>query len=153
VAAAYCLEMLRKDSMLAVWCETQDDILLEKTVNGQRSAELIQVKSDALDQLWSIVKLCERETRKKIEVVGSSIVEKQLAKDRGDATSHFRLVTLRDINAELSMMFLPFSKSWPGNSLLLPGLYSEMRSATGICGCQSRYLQPKNSGSRFIKPF
>jgi hypothetical protein len=140
VAAAYCLEMFRKGSMLAVWCETQDDILLEKTVNGQRITELIQVKSDALDQLWSIVKLCERETRKKIKVVGSSIVEKQLAKDRGDETSHFRLVTLLDINAELSILK---KASEQRDQVELGALIAKFKQRLGS------YASPKGNGADY----
>lgn len=61
IAGAFCLEMLRDPNLRAVWCETQDDLLLDKMVNGQLSVEFIQVKSDTLNQLWSIAKVCERE--------------------------------------------------------------------------------------------
>ncbi len=103
-AAAFCLEMFQDETVEAVWCETQDDILLDRRLNGARIVEFIQVKSDQPNQLWSIAMLCGRETRNGAKVVGSSILDKQLARDRGDEQAHFRLVSLRDVNADLSIL-------------------------------------------------
>src|SRR4051794_33444511 len=75
VAAALCLEMARGCDIEVVGCETHDDIILKKKSGGTTVAELVQVKSDELDQLWSIAKICERKTKDKVDVVGSSILE------------------------------------------------------------------------------
>jgi hypothetical protein len=100
VAAIFCLQMLRDSSIRALWCETHDDLLIDKVVGEQSAVEFIQVKSDAPDQLWSVALLCERDQ----QAAGSSILEKQIAHDRGDENSLFRLVTYRDINDDLSQL-------------------------------------------------
>jgi hypothetical protein len=104
VAATICLEMLRDASIRAVWCETHDDLLADRHVDGQAIVEFIQVKGEVLNQLWSVARLCEREKREGATRQGTSIIEKQLAHDRGDELSHFRLVTLREPNEELSLL-------------------------------------------------
>lgn len=104
VAVAFCLEMLRDATIQAVWCETHDDLLLDRVINQQHFVEFVQVKSDSLNQLWTVARLCERESRDNMLRQGSSIVEKQLARDRGDEQSLFRLVTFRDVHTELSLL-------------------------------------------------
>lgn len=62
VAAGHCLDMLEDSTLSQVWCETQDDVtLLWMTASGEE-VEFVQVKSNELDQLWSIAKLLEKET-------------------------------------------------------------------------------------------
>jgi len=89
-----------RPSIRAVWCETHDDLLIDKVVDGQPTAEFIQVKSDAPDQLWSVALLCRRDQ----QAAGTSVLEKQIAHDRGDECSYFRLVTFRDTNDDLSQL-------------------------------------------------
>ena len=103
--------MLRDSSIRVVWCETQDDILLDRIVDGGSSVEFVQVKSDTFDQLWSVAKLCDREKRKTADGKSHpmpSILEKHLSHDQGDEKSFFRLVTRRDVNGELSLLKPPF---------------------------------------------
>lgn len=104
VAAAFCLEILTNEGLRAIWCETQDDLVLDRLTDGNGIAELVQVKSDAFDQMWSTAKLYERKIRDKQKQAGTSIVERQLARDRGDEPVSFRLVTLRDVNDDLSCL-------------------------------------------------
>lgn len=100
VAAKFCLQMLRDSSIRAMWCETYDDLLFDKEINGQPSVEFIQVKSDAPNQLWTPTLLCGRSQQR----AGTSIIEKQITNDRGDEQSFFRLVTFRDTDTELSIL-------------------------------------------------
>lgn len=104
VAAACCFEMLHDASLQAVWCETHDDLLLHKIINQQQIVEFVQVKSESLNQLWSVAELCDRKSRGNMPRQGTSIIEKQLAHDQGDEQSFFRLVTFRDVNAELALL-------------------------------------------------
>lgn len=104
VAAMFCLQMLRDPSIRALWCETHDDLLIDKVVGGHPAVEFIQVKSDAPDQLWSVARLCARDHARDQPTPGTSILEKQIAHDRGDEQSYFRLVTLRDIHSDLSQL-------------------------------------------------
>jgi len=110
VAVALCLEMLSNSELQAIHCETQDDLVLNRKVKGNVVAEFVQVKSDALNQLWSPAKLYARDTLQNKPVVGTSIIEKQLARDRGDEPVSFRLVTLRDVNAELRCLKKPHAQ-------------------------------------------
>lgn len=113
VAVTYCLEMLKQESLKAVWCETHDDITLIWAESGVEWVEFIQVKSDQPDQLWSISLLCSRErTKANPTGAGTSIFEKSLARDRCAEECRFRLVTSRDVKTELKLL------SYPLNSVL-----------------------------------
>ena len=57
VAVGFCIQMLLKPNLLQVWCETQDDITLISENDGVEQVEFVQVKSNELNQLWSISEL------------------------------------------------------------------------------------------------
>lgn len=99
VAAGYCLRMLANPFLKEVWCEAEDDITLIWDRNGADAVELVQVKSDSLNQLWSIALLCEDGA--------SSIAAKSLAHDRCAEPCTFRLVTRVNVRAELRVLRLP----------------------------------------------
>ncbi len=96
VAAKFCLEMLRANGLVEVWCETLDDV----TLIWRREVEFVQVKANKLEQLWSVSQLCERYRNQ----VGSSVLEKLLANDRCKEPCRFRLVTRRPPKKELKVL-------------------------------------------------
>jgi Cap4 dsDNA endonuclease len=106
VAAGKCLDMLLDGGPCEVWCEAEDDIVLVWLIQGEEWFEFVQVKSNELDQLWSVAKLCEQESAKDGKRPGACIVEKSLAHDRGDGKCRFRFVTCREPHSELAVLKL-----------------------------------------------
>lgn len=105
VAVGCFVEMLTNDELIEVWCETHDDILLVWNATGTKTAEFIQVKSELPDQLWSISKLCERnKASKSASPIGTSLLEKSLARDEYAEPSWFRIVTSRQIHSALQVL-------------------------------------------------
>jgi hypothetical protein len=119
VAASFCIQMLTDPILKEVWCENQDDItLIWEDGSGER-VEFVQVKNNQLAALWSVAKLCERETTqarpsdpatktpsKKVKRIGSSMLERSLAYDRCHEPCRFRIVTSWQINKELELLSL-----------------------------------------------
>ncbi|HAL72734.1 MAG TPA: hypothetical protein DCP71_13290 [Verrucomicrobiales bacterium] len=102
VAAHFCLSLLNDPMLIEVWCETYDDIVLIRLIEGTETMEFIQVKADVLDQLWTLAKLCARESGKE----GTSIFERSLTRAAYKEKASFRMVTLRPIGKELSVLSL-----------------------------------------------
>lgn len=105
IAVSFLIRMLEDPSILKVHCETHDDILVVRTVGAStaRIAEFVQVKAAELDKLWSPADLCAR-TKSKI---GTSLLEKSLARDTHQELSRFRIVTLRPVTAQLEFLTFP----------------------------------------------
>jgi hypothetical protein len=97
VAAQYCIRMLSQDALREVWCEAEDDITLLWVGTDGDHVELVQVKSDRLDQLWSTALLCEGGSK-------DSIVAKSLAHDRCLEPCTFRVVTRADVQSGLRVL-------------------------------------------------
>jgi hypothetical protein len=105
VAGGLLIEMLLGDGLMQVWCETHDDITLIWQGPQTEDVEFAQVKSEELNQLWTVAKLCEREkTSTNPTGMGTSILEKSLANDRCSEPCRFRLVTCRPVNDELKLL-------------------------------------------------
>lgn len=109
VAAGFLLSMIETPELLHVWCETHDDITLIWQGSSIEEIEFIQVKSNELDQLWSVSKLCDREKKDKSPKAGTSIYERSLVNDRCVEPCRFRLVTCRPVHSDLSALTLPHS--------------------------------------------
>ncbi len=109
VAAKYCIEMLQNANLREVWCESLDDITLIRLYGDQEEFEFVQVKSNELSHFWSIAELCKRD--KKGKIIGSSILEKSLAYERGSEPCRFRMVTKLPVNSELKILTLPLDSS------------------------------------------
>lgn len=137
VAVSFLIEMLEDPLLLAVHCETHDDIVLKWEVSGSASriAEFVQVKGGELNKLWSVADLCSQKKAvsdtdgsqesdgkprksgsrkitqptqdKKVSKVGNSILETSFARDAHLEESSFRLVTLRDAIKELEFLKYP----------------------------------------------
>ncbi|HEV2247225.1 MAG TPA: dsDNA nuclease domain-containing protein [Terriglobia bacterium] len=101
--AQFCLEMMLGGDPIEVWCETYDDIVLIRKQNGQEIVEFTQVKNEALDQLWSAAKLCQQKDGE----AGTSILEKNLARDCCSEAVQFRVCTSLSTNKELEPLTLP----------------------------------------------
>jgi len=119
VAAMYCIKMLTDSSLGEVWCENQDDVTLIWENGAGERVEFVQVKNNRLDSLWSVAKLCERESVQppssdpatkiqpiKVKRIGSSMLERSLAYDRCHEPCCFRIVTSWQINKELQFLSL-----------------------------------------------
>jgi hypothetical protein len=105
VAAGFYIEMLENPSLFEVACETYDDIKLGRQIGAIKVVEFVQVKSDQPDSLWSISKLCERKkSSSKPDGLGTSILEKSLEHDQFSEKSLFRVVTSRQVGAELDLL-------------------------------------------------
>jgi hypothetical protein len=117
IAVSFLLEMLQSPSLLKVHCETHDDILLVRELDGQRHAEFVQVKAGEIDKLWSVADLCRRDAG-----VGSSLFEASLARDAHREQSLFRLVTLRPVAKELKV--LTYDRNAPGREPSNPSIVS-----------------------------
>jgi Cap4 dsDNA endonuclease len=103
VAAKFCLDMVTGRDLAEVWCETYDDIVLVwSRPNGSELIEFAQVKNVALPQLYSPSVLLEREK----QTPGTSLFERSLNRDICVELVRFRLVTSREINAELQPLTL-----------------------------------------------
>lgn len=108
VAAGFCLDMLANVNLSEVWCENQDDITLLWQNNGCFSVEFVQVKSDELNQLWTVAEICKREkTKENVDGRGTSILERSLAYDRCIEPTSFRVVTARPVKNELEILTHP----------------------------------------------
>jgi len=105
VAAGFCIDMLSDQKLQQVWCEAQDDITLLWR-SSPEWVEFVQVKSNELDQLWSVAELCKKEKPKNGDGQGTSIVERSLAYDRCTEICRFRLVTARPMNSDLEPLKL-----------------------------------------------
>lgn len=108
VAARYLIELLEISSLLEVWCETHDDITLIWQGRASQEIEFVQVKSNSLNQLWSIPRLAAQDKKDKKSVPLSSIYERSLANDRCCEPCRFRLVTCLPPNSDLEALRLPF---------------------------------------------
>ncbi len=108
VAASFYLEMLSDDNLIEVSCETYDDILLIRQRDSTKFVEYVQVKGEHPDQLWTIPMLCGRtKTTRVPDGIGSSILERSLARDRCREPSWFRIVTCRQIHSDLGLLTRP----------------------------------------------
>lgn len=103
IAVSFLIEMLENPLLLKMHCETHDDIVLVRTMEGSEGkvAEFVQVKASEPDKLWSISDLCSGKA-------GRSIFEISLARDKHRETSRFRIVTLRPVSGDLKMLTFPF---------------------------------------------
>jgi len=107
VGVWYCLGLLMDESLTEVWYENQDDITLIMERDGSTLVEFVQVKSNDLNQLWSIPKLCERKKVAGKPKIGSSILERSLSYDRCSEACCFRIITTSDVNDELKLLNKP----------------------------------------------
>lgn len=105
IAVSFFIEMLEDRSLVKVHCETHDDLVLVRGVGEpeMQLAEFVQVKAGETNKLWSVADLCARKKAK----IGTSIFEKSLARDKHVEESHFRIVTLRPVVAELRLLTFP----------------------------------------------
>src|SRR3954469_6978840 len=94
VAAKFCILMLTGTDLQEVWCERHDDMTLVWQTPNAEIIEFVQVKSNEMDQLWSVALLCQRQKMATSRSgVGTSILERSLANDRGREQCRFRIVT------------------------------------------------------------
>jgi hypothetical protein len=108
IAVGFLVEMLEDSSLLKVHCETHDDVLLVRAIDGSemRLAEFVQVKATEPNKLWSLADICARKKGK----ANTSICEISLARDKHSEISRFRIVTLRPVVSDLKMLTIPFGK-------------------------------------------
>lgn len=126
VAVGFFLEMLCSPAIAKVHCESHDDILLVRCIEGVSYAEFVQVKGSQLDQLWSIANLCSRKAG-----AGSSIFEISLSRDRHDLPSLFRLVTHRPVAAALRVLTYPLGA--PGREADAEAVVALRSTIGGYC--------------------
>lgn len=101
IAAGFLIEMLEDPSFLKMHCETHDDVVLVRIVEGSAmQAEFVQVKANEPDKLWSISDLCTGKKGKP----RTSIFEISLGRDKHCEESRFRLVTLRPVVSDLEIL-------------------------------------------------
>lgn len=111
--------MVTEATLGQVWTESQDDVFLLWINGATEEVEFVQVKSNELDQLWSIAELLKKETvaeedddqasgngksKKSKKKEGRCILEKSLQYDRCSETVRFRVVTCRPVKEELNFL-------------------------------------------------
>lgn len=132
VAVGFLIDMLCTPSILKVHCESHDDILLVRYVDGISFAEFVQVKGGEPDQLWSVANLCYR----KAGAAGTSVFEISLARDKYRELSRFRLVTHRPVVTALKVLTFP-----PG----APGREPDGQQVTGLLAGIDQYCSGVSS--------
>jgi hypothetical protein len=85
IAACFCIQMLRDQSLKEVWCETLDDITLLWERKALLGVEFVQVKAADLPQMWSVAMICDGRDK--------SLVGKSLGQHRCSEHCTFRIVT------------------------------------------------------------
>lgn len=105
IAVSFFLDMMEDQSIVKIHCETHDDILIVRATEdtNQNRAEYVQVKATEPNQLWTIATLCQRTDGKK----GTSVLERSLAHDCHKEQSCFRILTLRQVSADLKILTNP----------------------------------------------
>jgi hypothetical protein len=136
VAAGYCIDMLQNENLLEVWCESLDDVTLIRSNKGLEEFEFVQVKSNEFDHLWSVAELCKRDKKNGRWKVGSSILEKSLAYERGSEPCCFRMVTCLGVKKELEDLTLPLSS---------PSRSSPSENFTKLCALISERISDYQS--------
>lgn len=106
IAASYLIDMLMSDEIWQVECETADDIVIRRDVDGVKINEYVQVKTTDSDSKWSISELTERDDKRP----GTSIAEKSLACDQHSDEPWFRIVSSRDVRRDLELFTVPRAK-------------------------------------------
>lgn len=143
IAAGFCLDLLVNASLQEVWCETHDDITLV-WLPSPITVEFVQVKGASLDQLWTVAKLCERES--KANGQGHCILEKSLMQDRCQETARFRIVTSRPVKTELEILTLPLDATGRNGDTGLKALTSLNESIRPRVG---EFRSPKGNDFQF----
>jgi hypothetical protein len=153
VAARHCLQMLQPDGPTEVWCETYDDITLVWEGEAGEEAEFVQVKGEQPDQLWTRARLCARTKGAR----GTSILERSLWHDRCDEPARFRVVTSRQVGADLELLLLdrthvdrqPGAPAFDRLRSAVAGAVGDFRSAKGhscdywLCNAQWEVVDPQ----------
>ena len=69
IAVGIFIDMLKSSNIVKIHCETHDDIVVVRALDGAalRCAEYVQVKANAPDKLWSIGDLCARKKNKIVQ--------------------------------------------------------------------------------------
>lgn len=106
VAATFCIRMMSEVSIKEVWNEAHDDVTLIWQAGQNEEVEFIQVKGHELEQLWSIARLCEQDSKSKTKS-GTSIFERSLSRHCCSEPCRFRIVTARPVMDELKSLTLP----------------------------------------------
>jgi hypothetical protein len=101
--------------------EGMDDITLIWGDAPVQEVEFIQVKSNALNQLWTVAQLCKKDAKPAASLNGKSesgadtgpscILERSLAHDRCDERCRFRIVTLRPVDNVLKVLTWPLGST------------------------------------------
>lgn len=100
IGVSFCLDLCDKEALHEVWFEHHDDIVLFWN-SGIEIVEMVQVKHENLPSRYSIAVL----TRRK-EGLGSSLLERSLARSNGCEETYFRIVTSYSVDSELEVLTL-----------------------------------------------
>ncbi len=138
----FCIEMVTAATLLEVWCETYDDIVLVWSLpTGLERMEFVQVKNEELDQLYSVAKVLVRESAKE----GTSLFERSLARDTCTEATRFRLITSRQLQPDLKpLTFSRDDESRKTQTAELAALLVEMEKKPAA-SC----LSPKGNGLKY----
>jgi hypothetical protein len=125
--------MLRDPALLKVHCETHDDLVLIWATDSEahRHAEYVQVKAGEPDKLFSVADLC-----KKTPI--ASTYQRSLERDRCAEESRFRIITLRQVAADVKVLTLPRGSNARGD---------DNSMCTALCAA----LEQKHSGLKSPK--
>lgn len=111
IGVGFGLDLIENECLTEVWYEQHDDIAL---IYGKEldEIEMVQVKHENMTSRYSVASLTSREKGK----VGSSLLERSLARSAGKEETRFRLVTSYGVTSELSVLTNPLSSHERSNN-------------------------------------
>lgn len=115
VAAGFCIEMLTREDLKEVWCETYDDIVLVWDKAGEELFEFVQVKAENHDQLWTTALLCQRDKKKDKPDALLALVKD--AAQRPDSKREKKFLKVQEIRAFIREQAEPFPGLGPSERL------------------------------------
>ena len=104
IGVGFGLDLIEDEHLTEVWYEQHDDIAL---VYGAEinEIEMVQVKYEDMTSRYSVSSLTSRENGK----VGSSLLERSLARSAGKEETRFRLVTSYSVTSQLKVLTNPLN--------------------------------------------
>ena len=143
VAAGYCIRIIFEAELKEIWCEAHDDLTILRDGGTGELVEFVQVKNEELDQLWSLARLCQPDSKVKTKA-GTSVLERSLAQNSCAEPCSFRIITSRDVNSDLKpLLYALNSAERKSSKAAIDALIVEAEKKV------NGYLSPNGKGCSF----
>lgn len=104
IGVGFGLDLIENERLTEVWYEQHDDIALIYGADIDE-IEMVQVKHEDMTSRYSVASLTSRKKGR----VGSSLLERSLARSAGKEETRFRLVTSYGVTSELNVLTNPLN--------------------------------------------